>query len=55
MTTPNQKSRLDISAWAAIILGLVLGFAIKRIKFGMIIGIVLGFVIVYLWQKKLGR
>lgn len=50
---PNpQRSKVDIAAWSAIILGLVLGFALKRVKFGFIFGLVLGIIIVYLWSRK---
>jgi uncharacterized membrane-anchored protein YhcB (DUF1043 family) len=48
----NQKSKIDIAAWSAIIIGLVLGFLLKRVKFGFIFGLALGVVIVYLWSRK---
>jgi membrane associated rhomboid family serine protease len=50
---PNQQqSKIDIAAWVAIALGLVLGFLLKRVKFGFIFGLILGVVIVFLWSRK---
>lgn len=49
----NEQTRANIAAWTAIILGLVLGMLLKRVRFGFIFGIILGFVAVYmLWGRK---
>lgn len=49
----NERMRANIAAWSAIILGLVLGMLLKRVRFGFIFGIVLGFVAVYLlWGRR---
>jgi hypothetical protein len=48
----NQKTKIDIAAWSAIALGLVLGFLLKRVRFGFIFGLILGVVIVFLWSRK---
>lgn len=49
----NQNTRTDIAAWTAIALGLLLGFLLKRVRFGFIIGLVLGMVVVFLlWRRK---
>ena len=45
-------TRRNIAAIAAIVLGLVIGVFIKRIKVGMLIGIVLGFIAISLLKKR---
>jgi uncharacterized protein YqgC (DUF456 family) len=47
-----NNSKIDIAAWSAIILGLVLGFMLKRVRFGMLFGLILGAIIVFLINKK---
>jgi uncharacterized membrane protein YfcA len=48
----SKNSRTDIAAWVAIIIGLVLGFLLKRVRFGFIFGLALGFVAVYMLFRK---
>lgn len=49
----KQPTRSDTAAWIAIGLGLVLGFLLKRVRFGFLFGLALGFAAVYmLWRKK---
>jgi F0F1-type ATP synthase assembly protein I len=52
MDRKNKNSRVDIAAWTAIIIGLVLGFMLKRVKFGLIIGLVIGIAVVYMWSRR---
>ncbi len=48
-----NKIRSDIATWGAIAIGLVLGYLLKRVRFGMIFGILFGIVIVYMMHKKM--
>jgi NhaP-type Na+/H+ or K+/H+ antiporter len=51
----NQKTRnqkIDIASWSAIILGVVLGLLLRRVKFGFLVGLALGIIVVYLFSRK---
>jgi hypothetical protein len=52
MDKKNKNTRTDIASWTAIVIALVLGFLLKRVKFGFIFGLVLGIGIVYMWSRK---
>ncbi len=47
-----NNSKIDLLSWTAIILGLVIGFMLKKAKVGIIVGLVLGVIIVYLVNKS---
>jgi hypothetical protein len=49
----SSQSRKDIAAWTAIILGVVLGILLRRVRFGFLFGLILGAVAVFfLWNRK---
>lgn len=43
----SKQSRSELAMWVAIILGLVLGLLIKRVRLGILLGLVLGGAIVF--------
>lgn len=45
-------ARLTIAAGLCIIVGLVIGFEIKRLHIGLLIGLALGYLSGFLWQKR---
>jgi uncharacterized protein YqgC (DUF456 family) len=48
----KQQQRSNLTLWVAIILGLVLGFFFKKVRFGFIFGMVLAVAVVYFYRKK---
>jgi F0F1-type ATP synthase assembly protein I len=52
LNTKDKNKRIDIAAWSAVILGLLIGLLLKRMRWGMVIGIILGFVIISLLRKR---
>ncbi|MEC5144517.1 hypothetical protein [Chitinophaga sp. 212800010-3] len=48
----QHRPRLRITAVFCIILGLLIGFSIKRVQVGLIIGIVLGLLTGAMWSKS---
>ncbi|HWV66714.1 hypothetical protein [Chitinophaga sp.] len=54
MSKKNQENRprLKIAAGFCIILGLLIGFTIKRVQVGLIIGIALGLLTSSMWTKS---
>jgi len=48
-----KRSRSEMAMWVAIILGLVLGLLIKRVRLGILLGLVIGGLIVFTgWLKS---
>ena len=53
MNNPSKKSRSEVAMWLAIILGLILGLLIKRVRLGILLGLVLAGLIVFTgWLKS---
>ncbi|WP_161596920.1 hypothetical protein [Chitinophaga vietnamensis] len=50
--TEQNRPRLRIAAILCILLGLVIGFEIKRVHIGLLIGIALGLLTGSLWSKS---
>ncbi len=48
----NNRPRLRIAAVLCILLGLVIGFEIKRLHIGLLIGIGLGLLTGSMWAKS---
>jgi hypothetical protein len=48
----TDNTRKNIAAVFAIVLGLALGFFIKKVRIGLLIGVFLGFVAYSLFNKK---
>lgn len=47
MNKPSKQSRSEIAMWLAIVLGLVLGMMIKRVRLGILLGLFLAGLIVF--------
>ena len=47
MNNSSKKSRSDVALWLAIILGLILGMFIKRVRLGILLGLFLAGLIVF--------
>jgi hypothetical protein len=45
-------TRRNIAAVVAILLGLVIGIFIKRVRLGLLIGMVLGFIAISLFKRR---
>lgn len=48
----QHRPRLKIAAIFCIILGLLIGFSIKRVQIGLVIGIGLGLLTGSMWSKS---
>ncbi|MGO4291411.1 hypothetical protein [Chitinophaga sp. RAB17] len=48
----QHRPRLRIAAIFCIILGLLIGFSIKRVQVGLVIGIALGLLTGSMWSKS---
>ncbi|NLR57982.1 hypothetical protein HGH93_07710 [Chitinophaga polysaccharea] len=48
----QNRPRLRIAAGFCIILGLLIGFSIKRVQVGLLIGIALGLLSGSMWSKS---
>lgn len=46
------RSRLNIAAFVCIVIGLVIGFGIKRVHIGLMIGLVLGLLSGSMFRRK---
>ncbi|MEN9497816.1 MAG: hypothetical protein RL750_715 [Bacteroidota bacterium] len=52
MNNSAKRSRSEVAMWVAILLGLALGFLIKRVRLGILLGLVLAGLIVFTgWLK----
>ncbi len=48
----NNIQNSNKVAWIAIVVGLLIGFLLKRVRFGFIFGLALGIGLVYLASRK---
>jgi Kef-type K+ transport system membrane component KefB len=56
MKSTSKKSRIEVSMWLAILLGLLLGILIKRVRIGILLGLILAGLIVFTgWIRKSRR
>ena len=53
-STPERR-RSDTAFMIAIVLGLIVGILVKRVRLGMILGLVIGSTIVFLGWIKMTR
>jgi uncharacterized membrane protein (UPF0136 family) len=47
-----NKQRGNITLWMVIIIGFVLGYFLKRVRFGFLFGMVLAVLVVYVARRK---
>lgn len=47
MNKPSKQSRSEVAMWLAIVLGLILGVLIKRVRLGILLGLFLAGLIVF--------
>ena len=47
MNKNTQQSRSEVAMWLAIVLGLVLGMLVKRVRLGILLGLFLAGLIVF--------
>ncbi len=52
MNKKSQAGRMEVSVMVAIVLGLIIGILIKKVRLGIILGLLIGGAIVFLsWLK----
>lgn len=53
MNNASKKSRSEVAMWLAIVIGLVLGMLIKRVRLGILLGLVIaGLIVLTGWIRS---
>ena len=47
MNKSSRQSRSEVAMWLAIVIGLIVGFLIKRVRLGILLGLFLAGLIVF--------
>lgn len=53
MPQQSPKNNTDYAAWGTIIIGLLIGYSLKGVKFGMLFGIVFALAALLFYRKKM--